>query len=127
MEGAAATHRRGVGFAREQMIVHRHEPALQSPLPYPAAHTSGVALSCAGYGVGTVGRVRFGPVSVFSSGFPAGQSLSFLLPSTRAGLFRVNGSQVRVLPRELPNPQRSNRFQTHSLRANALIAPSAAQ
>src|SRR5206468_5150846 len=39
----------------------------------------------------------------FSSGFPARQPLSFLLPNTRAGLFLVNGSQVRVLPRVLPS------------------------
>jgi hypothetical protein len=55
----------------------------------------------AGYGVGTVGRVRFGCVSEFSPGFPARQLLTFLLLSTRPRLFLVNGSQVRVLPRDL--------------------------
>jgi len=43
-----------------------------------AVHTSRVTLFVAGYGVGTVGRVRFGPVSGFSSGFPGRQALSFL-------------------------------------------------
>ena len=53
---------------------------------HPAAHTSRVTVLFAGYGVGTIGRVRFGPVSGFSSGFPAHQRRSFLLPSTRAGI-----------------------------------------
>jgi len=70
----------------------------------PAAHTSRVALFFAGYGVGTVGRVRFGPVSGVSPGFPARQLFTFLLPSTRPCPLLVNGSQVRVLPRELPSP-----------------------
>jgi len=43
----------------------------------PAAHTSRVTLFFAGYGLGTVGRVRVGPVSGFSSGFLARQPLSF--------------------------------------------------
>jgi hypothetical protein len=64
-------------------------------------HTSFVTLLFAGYGVGTVRRVRFGPGSGFSSGFPSHQSVSLLFPSTPGGLFRVKGSQVRVLPREL--------------------------
>src|SRR5207253_5000128 len=55
---------------------------------------------------GTVGQVRFGPVSGVSSGFPPRQLFSFLLLSTRPSPFRFNGSQVRVLPRELPNSPR---------------------
>ena len=79
-------------------------PAFESRLARSAVHTSRVALFFAGYGVGTVGRVRFGPGSGFSSGFPGRQALSFLIPSTGPCPLRVNGSQVRVLPRELPSP-----------------------
>ena len=42
-------------------------------------------------------------------------------PTHAGGPFRVNGSQVRVLPRELSNPQRPNGFQTPSLRPPALV------
>src|SRR6266550_6209798 len=87
-------------------------PAFESRLARSAIHTSRVALFFVGYGVGTVGRVRFGPVSGFSSGFPGRQTLSFLFPSTRPCPFRVNGSQVRVLPRELRRSPCPNEFQS---------------
>src|SRR2546430_16205782 len=73
-----------------------------SPSELPREVTSPGPLLLGRYGLGTVCGVRFGRVSGSSSGFPARQPLSFLFPSTRAGMFRVNGSQVRVLPRELP-------------------------
>src|SRR6266516_6505227 len=65
----------------------RHLP----PSELPREVTSPVPLLLGRYGLGTVCRVRFGPVSGFSSGFPARQPLSFLLPSTRPSPFRVNG------------------------------------
>src|SRR6266853_205901 len=85
-------------------------PAFESRLARSAVHTSRVALFFAGYGVGTVCGGRFGPVSGLSSGFPARQRFTFLLLSTRPCPFRVNGSQVRVLPREL---RRSPRRLSH--------------
>src|SRR5207245_7720789 len=76
------------------------EPKVPVRVVAGRARTSRVTLFFAGYAVGTVGWVRFGCVSVFSSGFPSPQPLSFLFPSTRTARFRVNGSPARVRIRD---------------------------
>src|SRR6266545_8128899 len=89
----------------------RHLP----PSELPREVTSPVPLLLGRYGLGTVCGVRFGRVSGSSSGFPARQPFTFLLPSTRPYPFSVNGSQVRVLPRELRRSTCRNEFQAASL------------
>src|SRR5207245_4842419 len=76
------------------------EPKVPVRVVAGRARTSRVTLFFAGYAVGTVGWVRFVCVSVFSSGFPSPQPLSFLFPSTRTARFRVNGSPARVRIRD---------------------------